>query len=828
MSSTHTAPSESPEPVSSPSGGSGPALFAPLRWALDLFSSVRFGIVLMVLLFIYMSIGSAGVLYPVHPNIFTAASWRHQQMRQWPGLEMTEFEWFHWWPFDVLMILIAVTLVVTTLRRIRLSVVNLGVWLIHAGIIILIVGSLIYFGTKVEGDTYLARRSVVISVVDAEGAPIGEPRTLGIFPGNRITVDEGNQRYEIMVASTDPEWELLTGEDAGERAYSVSLFVRTPEQSFIRQVIAGHPDYTEDLVSTEDPEQPFQRSVKVSGEKLVEPRLDIALEYEPQEWFYLSNQLGKHWALYLREEGTTEWFQRRVPAAIPLDPTMGGLPLYGDYVADPSDLNLRAGDPVPGGTSLDVAVPSDAPGDPLAGVPLTIDSYLRYAVMQSRWRPGTDADPLNPLVELDVRIPNQPARFQRLVALDPSEATSDNGAIAFRHVDSDAAFDALREPGRLRVSMPELGYDETRPVSELSPSMGWAVGDSGYELSLFNVQNDIVFSSGSSSVAFVDITTPEGESIRRWVFSDPTLTRDLDESGAAPVGGEAELRVPGLEIEYFPGYGNALLTLVSGPDPERLRVIQATASGEPTISELQVGGAITFPGGVSIGIADHYPRAVLKEAPMIVPENQRQREAGNLMTWIRLALPGGGHRWLRFQKYLFDDVSMKLSRYEFAPAVLEIPGADGTVRRIEAVFSRERMRLPVEMVLEKFEIDSNIGGFTGETGSIRDYRSKVRFQDPSGWTDPMPISMNKPVEHDGLWFFQSQWDPPEPARSSEELGSKGLNYTVLGVGNRNGVVTQLVGCIIAVAGMIYAFYVKPAIKRRRRDRVLAGLQESAS
>jgi len=49
---------------------------------------------------------------------------------------------------------------------------------------------------------------------------------------------------------------------------------------------------------------------------------------------------------------------------------------------------------------------------------------------------------------------------------------------------------------------------------------------------------------------------------------------------------------------------------------------------------------------------------------------------------------------------------------------------------------------------------------------------------------------------------------------------------VLGVGNRVGVHVQLAGCCIAVLGMIYAFYVKPVIKRRRQDEVLAGLGRS--
>ncbi|MDA0214498.1 MAG: hypothetical protein O2875_03960, partial [Planctomycetota bacterium] len=90
--------------------------------------------------------------------------WVHAQMRQWRPFEMTEFEWFHWWPFDLLIGLIALTLIVTTLRRIPLRVINLGVWTIHTGIIVLIVGSFIYFHAKVEGDAPVARRKIVWKV----------------------------------------------------------------------------------------------------------------------------------------------------------------------------------------------------------------------------------------------------------------------------------------------------------------------------------------------------------------------------------------------------------------------------------------------------------------------------------------------------------------------------------------------------------------------------------------------------------------------------------------------------------------------------------------
>jgi len=103
--------------------------------------------------------------------------------------------------------------------------------------------------------------------------------------------------------------------------------------------------------------------------------------------------------------------------------------------------------------------------------------------------------------------------------------------------------------------------------------------------------------------------------------------------------------------------------------------------------------------------------------------------------------------------------------------------------------------------------------------------SRVRFKDEgdSSWSEPVSVSVNDPISHDGLWYFQAQWDPPDTAVAEGERASLGLNYTVLGVGNRNGVYTQLLGCCISVLGMIYAFYVKPVIKRRRQEEVLAGL-----
>ena len=131
------------------------------------------------------------------------------------------------------------------------------------------------------------------------------------------------------------------------------------------------------------------------------------------------------------------------------------------------------------------------------------------------------------------------------------------------------------------------------------------------------------------------------------------------------------------------------------------------------------------------------------------------------------------------------------------------------------MFSRSKASLEVPIALDSFEVDSHLGGFTGKTASILNWRSLIQPQD--GGNGTLAVSVNDPQQYGDLWFFQSQWDPPDSA-------SPGLNYTVLGVGNRLGVFQMLFGCCLAVAGMIWAFYVKPMIKRKRQCKIYEGIE----
>ena len=69
--------------------------------------------------------------------------------------------------------------------------------------------------------------------------------------------------------------------------------------------------------------------------------------------------------------------------------------------------------------------------------------------------------------------------------------------------------------------------------------------------------------------------------------------------------------------------------------------------------------------------------------------------------------------------------------------------------------------------------------------------------------------LNAPIYYDGgkYLFFQAGYDP------------KGT-WSLIGVGNRPGVLIMITGCIMIVSGLLYAFYVKPLIIRNMKARAI--------
>jgi len=795
----------------------------PLTLLLDLFSSVRLGISLMIAIFIYSSIGSAGL--PVHWNILEPASWKNVREL----VEMSEFQWFHWWPFDLMIALFCINLTVVTVRKIPFNVMNLGVWMIHSGLIVLAIGSVIYFTLKREGDVPVPRREVVIQ------APGHAPEVMVASPGNELVVGQGDDAWRFRVANITPDWELLSGDDAGTRAYKVTMQVDGPERSFMRELIDGFPQYTEDLVRDASGDQPFSRAVNVTGERLVDESLELALRPAVRDRFYLMETR----AIHLREVGSDEWIERPVPR----------MPLFQDHVRDLNDVWTAPGDDVDPVKPVEVTVRPVDPRDPLPDVDFTIVDYLRYAVMQERRlpAPADSGAELNPAVGVRMTARDGTTQTFQLAAFDPEESTALRGALAFHYAESEEEAEQWLEPAPPTIVV--VGEDGTRiPVTidrtaRMDPELAFRpVRGTDYSWRVQAFEDGLEFDGRVFSVAIVEIRRGD-RTFTRWVFDDPALTRDVPEGGsiADHSGGTFD---DGLVLEYEPGTSVAI-RIIGGPEPDRLRVsVPSAGGGAPRAFEVQPLQPILMPGDLELVITRYATHTRLVEQPLVIPKVQRDRDIGMMASMIRLQAPVGGtaddaagdrepgdgvwEGWMPYHLYVFEGPEHKIRRFRYEPSVIELP--DG--RMVEMKFGRQTEPLDRPVRLESFEVVARIGGFQGDTSSIRDWQSLVSFgedAEASSWTDTRTVHMNNPKHAGQYWFFQAQWDPPDEPRIDGDPGSSGLNYTVLGVGNRHGVNTQLIGTIITVIGLMYVWYVKPWLRRRQLQSayVAAGMTAAA-
>lgn len=101
------------------------------------------------------------------------------QFRRLPGVEMSELEFYAWWPLSVLLGLFVINLIVATLRRIEFDVPRIGVITVHTGIVTIALGSIVYAGLKQEGDTLLAYGGI-----DQAGRPLAGPAVNYFYDNN--------------------------------------------------------------------------------------------------------------------------------------------------------------------------------------------------------------------------------------------------------------------------------------------------------------------------------------------------------------------------------------------------------------------------------------------------------------------------------------------------------------------------------------------------------------------------------------------------------------------------------------------------------------------
>jgi hypothetical protein len=721
---------------------------------LRLLASVKFGIVLLVLILVYASVVSA------LPQVRGA-------------LEMTEMGVFQHWIFATLVALLSLSLVAATCSRVRWRPINAGTLIAHVGVLLLVGGSFWYFATKIEGDVILLSPRIELRT------PGGQP-----VPGASLRVAEGQVLSRFVSAiGADVRVEVL---NVGSSASP------TVTEARVRVQLGEAPPETVRLSLNEGP------AAMISG------RLAVALESPTPARVFFDDEIP---ALYYRRSDEPEGHRRSA--------RIEGLPLHRERYLDEGYLvRDRAGRLVlsqrisPAVKLAGLMIPTgwfepwrlpiklDTPDLPFD---VTVTGYLPYvAGMQASVRPGGPAE--DPAAHLNVAVGDESIQ-KWLLARDPAGSLL-NATVPFE-------FRWVRdEPERDELLRPLAGPHElTIEVRDPPARMTLAVTDgqtvpidgTPYELTVKQLIPSWPlltpgFEGAHSPIALVDVSDGERSYTRTVVARFPQLSRDIDEQG---VRHETERHDSNLILRYRTSATGWVL-ITAGPDLEpiagvfdpdgSLRRLALTVGTPQSFTMRETAIALTLHGV-------HRNARVVPE-PVIEPvETRRPSISPRGLSAIRLKLTGrGAHlgwtedRWVLFSPYPHVDAR---------PIRVQPPGEEVVW---ELVYSRLARDLGAALIPDQLTVTF----FPGRR-SVKTWRSDF-FVRRKGSAQPAAVYTNHTYRLGRWTLYQSG--------AAEDHWS----YTILGVGNRNGIGAMVLGCVLITLGCLYAFYIQPILRRRAAGR----------
>ncbi len=674
-------------------------------------NSVKFGILLMVLLALYVGVGSG-----------------LPEVRAY--FELTDVAFFNAWPMKVLAALLVLNLLTVSLDRIPFTLPRLGVWTIHLGIITLVFGMTLYFSQKVEGMTLVRMGEEVNYFYDSEERAL------------YVTADSRK-------ATPIPLPDLPRFEEYAEQFGNADRL----DRDSLRSLSPTIRDY--DPIGRRAAVKPLHEAVGATGTEPLE--IDIV----------------GYW-----------------PYAV----------LGDSYAAVGGELT---------GLKLHTRISE------------TGEEGTRWAVAE---QPGHAKERAN-----EVRI----------------------ATIVLRHLHRTDGLtgDALASAARVSHEV-HWHVGETHGTAHVEPGVRVELGETGYAIEgVAFLPGFPLFGSGEPADVLEILVHPPTDgshphTFRRYLVdgqevpTDFVLTGPLAE-GAGPKGKRQETPVDAvLETTYVLADALDLLpkpgederqTFLTKPDRpgfwrlvtrgDRAAVLEDVADGR---LELFLQGQRRDPHtqqarpfSIELDIERH--DGVL-HSPFVtpVPGAQRDRDAAMAGTQQVAAVRLRRGDWETTAHVAYSQWPDLVA---VQPARVDVPGFNGPVK---LQLGNTRRDMPARVRLDGFELVPYAGDFTNES-AMRDFRSHLTIEPLGQEAADAVVRLNKPhymniarggpfgglLPAESWLLFQSQWDP------------ENQSFTVLGVGNRPGITTMIVGCCMVVAGLMWAFYVKPVILRRRKAAALA-------
>ena len=142
------------------------------------------------------------------------------------------------------------------------------------------------------------------------------------------------------------------------------------------------------------------------------------------------------------------------------------------------------------------------------------------------------------------------------------------------------------------------------------------------------------------------------------------------------------------------------------------------------------------------------------------------------------------------------------------------------------------MSLPFSVALDEFEMIPYSG-----TNTPRDFVADLSLTPLNpDTTTPSPTDngqakLNNPLVYQGIKLSQTGWDPGDrndpnhQARDAQGRFTHQQRYSIMGVGNNVGIRVVFIGACLVVAGIPWAFYIKPLLVQRQKRRIQTQLAQ---
>ncbi len=710
-------------------------------------------------------------------------AYRSTTLRRLPGMEMTELEFYAWWPLRLILLSFVLNMVTATVRRIEFSFKNLGVLTVHSGIVAITLGSIYYGGLKKEGDTLL-----LAGDPGADGKPTEGP-TQDIFYDNTA--------LSLYVAEeSGPEQRPILGVPR-YNDYNVGAFVG---ESALE---SGHRERP--WAGGSDPEgmsRMLDIPVVDSPLGLVDPDLKFRI-------------VG--YAAYA--EPIHDWKRVDLSTLSAIPRGFEANPLRVVYLV--SDLP----DPTSGAVSdkpvLSFVLLPRAPSDRMSEAPGQLGVEYTQGMDEARWRDL--AEPLGSGVEhgIVVELPGAggAAGERRVIAVDaarlPAKASVGGFEVEVQRVLPKPPFAIITEGYRgaqssvaiVRVSRPgEPAFKPfTRYVYHRFGEINQDLLDEVNERGMPRRRN----ADGSIRLSYVDASQIQ-------VYLDEVAMG----AGKAPRlrclvrmrGGAARVIDPvpedGVIKDFVPR-----LTLRLG---ERWDHAEAVERPGPVPEESQDRSMI--------GTHDHAMLGV---------------EVGSTKLKERDGSPWKTVVWLPFTKYFGvglgtdRDVSLpdgRALRLTFGRRQYRLPGFSVQLMDFEMIAYDHRgaPRDYQSMLRVRPTGDSRFQGFEHVTKLNSPLTAPFHWDDDRAWVSNFFGRLASGLDPDQFKFSQAGWDQAGWQKTQQQADA-GLvprpfvSYTILGVGNNPGIHIIAMGGIMMGVGIPWAFYVKPYLVRREKKKIQAQL-----